>query len=84
MSERKFDWDYFLEIKVISIEETWVLPLSVSTSSVDVKMDFFSTSSKNLFSAISVVSTARDIAFPLAFTVTSSAPLLNWVTTART
>ncbi|OQC70213.1 MAG: hypothetical protein BWX50_00846 [Euryarchaeota archaeon ADurb.Bin009] len=64
--------------------ETFVFPVSVSIISVDVKISFLLTFSKNRLRAISAVSTAREIAFPLALIATSSAPLLNWVTTAST
>lgn len=49
---------------MISILETFVLPVSVSIISVDVKISFLFTFSRNRLRAISAVSTAREIAFP--------------------
>ena len=55
---------------VRSILETLVFPESVSITSVDVTISFLVTPSKNRFKEISAVSTAREIALPLALIAT--------------
>jgi len=79
---------YFLHsslARIISIEETFtVFPSSLGMVSVLMLIFLTMRLGMNLFLVISAVSTARDMARPLAFNITLPIGLLNWVITART
>jgi hypothetical protein len=72
-------------VRIISIEETFtIFPSSLGMDSVPMIMFLTVRLGMNLFLVISAVSTAREMARPLAFNITLAIGLLNWVITART
>ena len=84
IKERRNDYSFF---RVISMMDTFTsLPSLFSNSSLPIETFVTETflSSRNFLRATSATSTPFEINLPRALTVTSSAPLLNCMTTPVT